>query len=365
MVGGNEYPAAKFNHQLGVIADHVRALSQLALRTWDPFATMQPAATDDDNFFGMFAHSRDADRTSRIYVFGTDNAQTALRAWWSPNGNIWHGTSHAGSGQILDMAANADGSVVIAVGTGMGNKVQRSTDGTTFAEVATHLADNYRSVCYSGGAFYAIQAGSTTPKIGKSTDGSVWAATAAQPFTFHTPGLCRAGKVGGVDAVLVCASSTSYVSVDGGLSWSAPGTIAGGAEDIRYSEALGLWMAVSAGLRVHVSADGVTWTETHAASIGSLVTGTDGVQRLACDDGGAWVVSGLTTGSFPCPFVAYSVDAGVTWTGVQLDEGNSFAGVCWHPVQQRFYVCIDPASDTRPAVLFRTPSYGTGGGLLV
>lgn len=366
MIGGDEYPAAKFNYLLGVMSDHVANVAELALRTWDRVPTDTLGAADDDRFYNIFAHSRGSERAGRLYILGTDSAQTSLRTWWNPHVNIWHGTSHAGTGQLLEMAVNADGSVLVAVGTGMGNKVQRSTDGTSFAEVATHMAADYRSVCYSNGAFYAIQSGSTTPKIGKSADGSVWTAAAAQPFTFHTPGLCRAGKVGGVDAVLVQASLNTYVSTDGGATWTGPGTLpVSGTVDIQFSEALGMWMAVSSLMSVSVSPDGVNWTQVRTPSITS--GSFSGIQKLACDGGGAWVVSGniMASPETPGPVLAYSVDLGVTWTGVRLDESSSFCAVCWHPVEQRFYAMCDATSGTRPALVFRTPSYGVGGGLII
>jgi hypothetical protein len=311
------------------------------LRTWDRYDIYNTVAGDtianNDILFRAFACARPGgDR--RLFLAGTDTLQTSLRSYWTRNGYVRTANTFTGTGQILEMAANSDGSVIIAVGFGMGNKVQRSTDGQTFSPVNTHSANNYKSCCYLGGAFYAIEQNGPAPKIGISGDGIAWGPTAMQPFTSHTPGLCRGGKVGGLDAVLVYAGSTTFVSTNYGAFWNGPGTVPGGATDIRYNDGLGLWMAV--GSKTSISVDGFTWIEVNSSGGGQLAT----------DGGNAWVTGG--GGS-----VAYSLDVGKTWKSVELDSASSFGSVCWHPVEGRFYALTHVTDGTRPPLVYRTPAW--------
>jgi hypothetical protein len=360
------FPACKVNWMLGVLSDHVRNLSESWLRTWDRVPTDTLGASDTDRFYNIFAYSRGTERAGRLHILGTNSGQTALKTWWNPHVNVWHGTSHTGSGQMYEMSANPDGSILIAVGDNMANKVQRSTDGTNFTAVATHGAFNYTSCCFSNGKFFATTS-SSPYKVAKSADGSTWAATATDPGFTWAVSICRAGKVGGVPVVLVSNGLNTAVTTDEGASWSAVGTLETpsptyGARDIQYSEGLKLWMAVTGDMGVYVSSDGVNWTKVRTATM--VATGSNGALKLATDGGGAWVVAGNNSGSpeAPGPFVAYSVDGGVTWTGVRLDEGDSYCGVCWHPVEQRFYVVCDLIAGSRPVLVFRTPSVGEGTG---
>ena len=377
MVGGNEYPASKFNDQLGRMGDHVRNLSELALRTWDRVdtwkdPTLTPAIDFDfaDVHRGIFAYKRGVEGAGRLQIYGNNSAGTGPRSRWTHVCNVWRNHSYgAGTGAIRDMAANANGSTLIAVGTGTSNNAYYTTDAQTFTDTPTHTGtSHYVSCCFADGLFWGIT-DDASPKIGKSSDGVTWTAAAVQPFGAASGGKVRAGKVGGADAVLAVASTTTYVSTDGGASWSAAGTLAHGARDIRYSEALGVWVAVSSGLAVSTSSDGVTWVNIRAASISGIVTSLDGVQALANDGGAAWVVAGsIPSGTAPGPFLAYSTDLGLTWTFVLLDEGPAEAGVCWHPAEQRFYAFCHPVatlnSPDRGHLLYRTPSYGTGGGII-
>jgi hypothetical protein len=364
MIGGNEYPASKFNYQLGVISDHVRAMSENHLRGWESIAV--GAFAIDDVLHGVFAYSRGAEKVPRVVVFGSDAAETGQVSRWFRTPREWNGNSWApgASGSLRELAANVDGSILVGVGLLMSNQCVYSTDGSVYVKTNTHTTVDYQSVCFHDGAFYAApQTGAT---IGKSADGISWTATTSPSGTNKK--LIRSGKTtGGVPCVLAATATQSWISTDGGVSWSAGPAAQFSAVDIQYSAGAGLWMAVSALLRVCVSADGLNWTETRAASIPSGPGFNQGVLNLATDGGGAWVVGGNSVaGELPGGFVAYSVDAGVTWRFEPLDnEDSQRVQVCHSAAEGRFYaVCHDLAGGRAPLV-FRSRAYGQAGGMVL
>lgn len=369
MIGGARYPASKFNYLLGVTSDYVRNVAESPLRTWDRIEGWQSTQVvpglpfvDNDKWFGMFAYARGAENSGHTHIFGTDVASTTLRDLWTYHGNIYQGPTFTGGGQILEMAASPSGNV-IAVGPGMSNKVEASSDDVSFTAVNTHGAFNYATCCYAGSKFFAMTAGSPY-QVGVSTTGVTWTVTAANPALTWAAPICRAGVVGGLAAVLISDGVSTMVSTNDGASWSAAGTIPVGAVDIQYSAGAGLWMAVSRYGATSISADGINWTARQPVLI-TAGGGFTGVQHLATDGGGAWVIAGnIDSGNAPGPFIAYSVDAGASWNAVRLDEGSSRVGVCWNPVEQRFYAFCHVLAGTRHTLIFRTPSYGTGGGMI-
>lgn len=368
------FPAAKVNWLLGVSGDHLANLVEMPLRTWDrcdvgrsAVINPTPAFANDDEYRGLFAYGRGTERAGRLHVFGVTSSPIYMRSWWTAGGHVWRANTWqvVATGRVDGMAANPDGSIVVAVG-GMGNKARVSTDGGDFIQTNTHGAFDYVSVCYSNGFFYAVPSSGNT--VGKSADGLTWTATAA-PSPFNNT-IIRAGKIGGVDAILAISSSGSNASasysVNGGASWTSSGAnlVGQNVVDLRYSELLGLWMVVSRQFGVSVSVNGVSWVQWRAESL--PVSTNNRIYDLACDGGGALVVSGCCeTGAAPGPFVAYSIDAGVSWTGIRLDEAPSEARVCWHPVEQRFYALCHVLDGSREHLLFRTPSFGQGGGLVL
>jgi hypothetical protein len=330
---------------------------------WNKGVTPSVDFDVDDAYRRIFAYRRGVEGSGRLSILGEYKTTSQLRGWWTHYLNTWRNFSFTVGGVIHEMAANPDGSILVAVGLGMSNKLQYSTDAINFSIANVHTGtSHYVSCCWADGLFWGVT-NDSTPKVGQSSNGSTWTASPVQPFSGAAlGGLIRAGKVGGADAVMVVASLTSYISTDGGASWTS-GTLAHGANDLCCNDD-GVWMAISAGLAVSISTNGVTWTQVKAASITGNVTAVDGARTLANDGGGAWVCAGnIASGSAPGPFVAYSTDQGVTWTTIRLDEDPSWASVCWHPVEQRFYVCCKTSVASRSHVLFRTPSYGTGGGI--
>jgi hypothetical protein len=367
MIGGNAYPAAKFNYQLGVMADYIRAMSENHLRGWDPVNVPAGELADNNVIHGIFAYARGAERVPRVHVFGANSTQTTIVTTWFRTQREWGGQSWSPNddGSIREMAATPDGSILVGVGLSMGNKVGHSTDGTIFIKANTHGAFNYRSVCFHDGAFYAVPETGTT--IGKSTNGSTWTATAADPGgaqRFYA----RSGKTtGGVPCVLVASGTQSWISTNGGVSWLAGPASAFDANDIQYSAGAGLWMAVSNLLAVYVSADGLNWAQVRTASIPSGPGFNQGVETLATDGGGAWVVGGNSiAGESPGAFVAYSVDNGESWRGETLDNADSQrVQVCYSAVEARFYAVTHHLLGGRQPQVFRSPAYGRGGGLVV
>lgn len=364
MIGGERYPAAKFNYLLGVQGDHLAHMSEIGLRNWSRFELPSGYWLNNDVMQGIFCYARGAEQVPFVQIFGSDAAETSMVTAGSRTGRTWtNGTYTPGLvGNFREMAANADGSLLVGVGLSAGNKAQLSINGSLFTNYATHTAEDYRSVCFHAGAFYAVlQSGAG---VGKSTDGSTWAATGTAP-TGSARLYARSGKSNGTPCVLVAHASQSWISTDGGANWTASAVSAfSGIADLRYSDGLGVWMAVSTLGAVYTSADGLVWTSVRAAHIGAGVN--QGIQKLATDGGGAWVVSGNDNdGAAPGPFVGYSVDGGVTWRYENLDDSSSKCFVAFNPIDKRFYAVCHQVTGIRQPLIFRTLSVGQLGGIVI
>jgi hypothetical protein len=251
-------------------------------------------------------------------------------------------------------AANADGSRIVLAGNDGAGVTYSSDHGDTWTFAASHHGGAYKDICFSDGFFYATRATLTPTTVGKSADGSSWAATAANP-TANTKSIIRAGKIGGLPAVLtIDSTNTAYYSLDGGVSWtSSSGAIfaSGSVADVQWNEDAGLWMAVSLLMGVAVSTDGHNWTQVRAPS-----SPPHNIQSLACS-GGAWVVTGDNTAA-EGSFLAYSVDNGETWKAESVSEDFCASYVVHGAADDTFWATFNASGGL---ILLRSLRVGTGG----
>jgi hypothetical protein len=194
---------------------------------------------------------------------GGDNAAVIT----SPDGVTWTPTGTIFGGSVsLNASAAGGGRYVLAAGTGSGNGLAFSTNGTSFTVESTLATTLAFAAIWDGSQFVVLcQVGGNTV-LATSPDGATWTPTAALTFgaaahiAFNGSVYVLAGGVQAAHAATVAALVTASPATFAANSITA--ITAGG----------GLFVAVDNSCAAYSSADGVTWV--------TEVTGVDPANLL-------------------------------------------------------------------------------------
>lgn len=205
-------------------------------------------------------------------------------------------------GQVLMAASNGTGTIVTCANNQNGN-ISRSTDnGATWADVAVAgLAANIQGVWFLNGKFWLVSASANDLTIAESTTGATGTWTAR------------------------------YVST-AGVGTFTQGTISLEWTGTNYVIALG---TTTAGLVVHTSPTGVTWTpRTFGAGTGTSI------MYLAATSSSGTIVASIGAGATN---YRVSTDHGVTWGSLVAYPSGS-TGSYVFSVGSRFYCVLSDGS---------------------
>ena len=170
---------------------------------------------------------------------------------------------------LITNGAFWNGSLWIAVNTGTGNSMARSTDGTTWTGMGkTTFTSVGQSVTYANGLWVAGGQGGNS--IATSVNGITWTG-AAIGFT----DLVRTITWNGSLFVAGCSTTaTSIITSPDGLTWTTRGNIVPG-PCVSVVWTGSFWLAVSQSSAIGFSSDGTTWySKKFTASAITMATNT-------------------------------------------------------------------------------------------
>ncbi|TNI37866.1 hypothetical protein [Aeromonas veronii] len=188
--------------------------------------------------------------------------------------------------------------IIVLIGGDNSNVAYWSGDGgVTIHTTTLPFTDNWGSVAYGNGIFLAV---SQTGKVAKSTDGKVWTAATATPFTTVSP---RGAIAFGNGKFVVVGLGSVPVHTANGTAWTTiPDFVTTQLDSVTYDGAV--FAAVYTGVTVYVW-DGVTVKQRSLPSGGSSY-------RLAGYNG---VTVAMATGGTKAAAVSY--DNCDSWQSVE------------------------------------------------
>jgi hypothetical protein len=191
-------------------------------------------------------------------------------------------------------------------------QISTSPDLVTWSTRTTPFTLITNGAFWNGSLWIAVNTG-TGNSMARSTDGTAWTGMGKTTFTSvgqsvtYANGLWVAGGQGG---------NSIAKSTDGGNTWSGVSTN-GGISIGRYvTYANGIWVAVGegAGNTLVTSSDGTNWTGFPPANNGNINIGNS-----VAYGNGRWIAVGSAGTS---PRISYSDDNGISWTA-----GTSYGGL--------------------------------------
>ena len=256
---------------------------------------------------------------------------TGNRVMTSPNGTEWTVQSSAADNNWNSVTygqVNGQGLFVAVASSGTGNRVMTSPDGITWT-IRTSAADNFwTSVAYGQvggqGLFVAVAGSGTGNRVMTSPDGITW--------TSRTPAAALAWNSVTYGQGLFVAVSNSgtgnrVMTSPDGITWTSRTSAADiGWTSVTYGQ--GLFVAVAnsgTGNRVMTSPDGITWTRTiTAANVGWYGVTYGNNIFVAC--GNSTFQNGVITSTDGINWVARSTPAANFWRSITYGN-NLFVAV--------------------------------------
>jgi len=239
-------------------------------------------------------------------------------------GNLNSGTVDNNWTSITYGQVGGQGLYVAVAGSGTGNRVMTSPNGTEWTVQSSAADNNWNSVTYGQvngqGLFVAVASSGTGNRVMTSPDGITWTIRTSAADNFWTS--VAYGQVGGQGLFVAVAGSGTgnrVMTSPDGITWTSRTPAAALAwNSVTYGQ--GLFVAVSnsgTGNRVMTSPDGITWTSrTSAADIGwTSVTYGQGLFVAVSNSG---------TGNR----VMTSPD-GITWTSRTSAANNDWTSVTY------------------------------------
>jgi len=194
-------------------------------------------------------------------LVGVSRPGTTSPAATSVDGAVWITRTPAAASGWNDVCWAAALGLFCAVAGDSADCVMTSPDGITWTLRTPAAVKDWEAVAWSPSlSLFAAVSSDSTNVIMTSPDGITWT-------TRTTPTLLSAAIAWSPDLAIF---TTCNMSSTDGITWTdRTGTGGVAAEDIAWSPALGLFVAVIGGANAKSSPDGITWTTRTAAASGS------------------------------------------------------------------------------------------------
>lgn len=299
-------PARHLGWLLGVIGDWLKYLAPVQIKNWklegvdflattttDAQVVWVPEGTGVAGQWFVFSY------TSVPAMVSTRFPALVVASGGGPALNTW-----------LNSAANADGSVLVAMGfnsVGAHQDSAASTDHGATWTLASTILGTYGALAYEAVSGRFIGTGNAVGSVFTATNGLVWTNRGA---VAGATGQWKKFVAGGGVVVGITDTNQISFSSDGGISWTAsvaaPVT---GAIDLAYTSQYG-WVIVGT-TQIATSTNLTVWTTSSPFGSGKAVSiASDGVSRFA--------IAHRDTTVAPGPGIYFSDDGALTWEPVRF-----------------------------------------------
>jgi len=291
--------------------------------------------------------------TQFVAVGNSDSTTATPGSIWgenimtSVNGITWVKRNSLPAGFVVGLGKNLSGISSNAMGTlmvavGQYGTILTSSDGITWNNQKKDIypkGGSFQSVLWSNTQYVAVGDPSTSGSpamTATSADGYTWVAQTSPLIKGGLKGLASNGTVlvaVGFDSYATGAQTGAIItSTDNGVTWTqqTSNIAAKPINDVFWSSAHAMFVAVSQNGNITTSPDGVTWATQTLPVAGSQLFGVYGNATSLVAVGSQPLTPGVFT--FPPAIVLVSTD-GVTWTEATNPATQTMQDIVWDGTQ--------------------------------